>query len=284
MAFNYQTLKNIKSEAIIDASVNTNDFADTSVNADRIVAGNITAGTLATSAIDNSTGVTTGTLPISKGGLNLSSLNGAAYNALYSNGSNPTFTAHGIQGLSIFTTNGTWNRPTNVRYIKVQVLGAGGGGSGHGEGGAAGGYAEKVMDVTGIASVSVTIGTGGGGTYYGGAGGNGNTTSFGPYCSASGGYGANRQNQHSGGVSGVGSGGNLNIHQGGGFSHHAYSAQSCADTFFGGGAPSSHPQGGNFAHNHQGHTAPGTGGAGAHFHNHRGSDGRPGIIIVTNYY
>ena len=71
---------------------------------------------------------------------------------------------------------------------------------------------------------------------------------------------------------------------GGGLSHHAYSAQSCADTYFGGGAPSSHPQGGHFAHNHQGHSAPGSGGAGAHFHGHRGSDGRPGIIIVTNYY
>jgi hypothetical protein len=38
------------------------------------------------------------------------------------------------------------------------------------------------------------------------------------------------------------------MHQGSGFSHHARSAQSCASTFFGGGAPSSHPHGGNFAH------------------------------------
>lgn len=283
MAFNYQSLKNIRNDGIIDGTIAAAEFANSSINAGQIATGNVTAGKLATNAVDNTSGTTTGVLPISKGGLNVSSF-GGAYLALNSDGSNLSYRQHGIQGMQVFTGSGTWNRPSNVRYIKVQVQAGAGGGSGHGEGGGAGGYAERFLDVTGISSVSVTVGGGGSGTYYAGAGNDGGTSSFGPYVSAGGGHGANRQNQHSGGVSGAGSGGNLNLHMGGGFSHHAYSAQSCADTFFGGGAPSSHPQGGHFAHNHQGYTAPGTGGAGAHFHGHRGSDGRPGIIVITSYY
>lgn len=283
MAFDYQSLKNIRNDAIVDGSILAAEIADLNITASKISTGNITAAKLATGAVDNTSSVTTGTLPHSKGGLNRTTL-GSAYQAVYSDGTNLNYNTHGIQGLQVFTGDGTWSKPSGVRYIKVQVQAGSGGGSGHGEGGGAGGYSERFLDVTGISSVAVTIGGGGGGTYYAGAGGNGNASSFGPYCSASGGHGANRQNQHSGGVSGVGSGGNLNLHMGGGFSHHAYSAQSCADTFFGGGAPSSHPQGGHFAHNHQGHTAPGSGGAGAHFHGHRGSDGRPGIIVVTSYY
>ena len=283
MAFDYQSLKNIRNDGIIDGTIVTADLANSSINAAQIAVGNVTASKLATNAVDNTTAVTTSILPVSKGGLNRNSL-GSAFQAVYSDGTNLNFNSHGIQGLQVFTGSGTWNRPAGVRYIKVQVQAGAGGGSGHGEGGGAGGYAERFLDVTGITSVAVTIGGGGSGTYYGGAGNDGGTSSFGSYVSAGGGHGANRQNQHSGGVSGAGSGGNLNLHMGGGFSHHAYSAQSCADTFFGGGAPSSHPQGGHFAHNHQGHSAPGTGGAGAHFHGHRGSDGRPGIIIITSYY
>ncbi len=283
MAFNYQTLKNIRSDAIVDGSISTADIQDGAISAGNVATGNITAAKMASGAISNSGSKTTGTLPVSKGGLNLNSYGGAR-TAIYSDGSNPQYGNHSIYGMQVFTGSGTWNRPSGVRYIRVQVQGAAGGGSGHGEGGGAGGYSERILDVTGISSVSVYVGGGGSGTYYANAGGNGDYASFGPYLSASGGHGANRQNQHSGGVSGSGSGGNLNLHMGGGLSHHAYSAQSCADTYFGGGAVSSHPQGGHFAHNHQGYSAPGTGGAGAHFHGHRGSDGRPGVVIVTMYY
>jgi hypothetical protein len=283
MPFNYQSLKNLTSAAIVDNSISTSDISNLTITGDRIVNGAIAPADLATSSVDTTSATVTGTLPVSKGGVGLTTFAGAN-RAIYSNGSSLSFQNHGIQGLSVFTGSSTWNRPAGVRYIRVQVQAGAGGGSGHGEGGGAGGYSERFLDVTGISSVSVTIGGSGGGTYYANAGGDGGTSSFGPYCSASGGHGANRQNQHSGGVSGVGSGGNLNLHMGGGLSHHAYSAQSCADTYFGGGAVSSHPQGGHFAHNHQGHSAPGSGGAGAHFHGHRGSDGRPGIIIVTNYY
>ena len=283
MPFNYQSLKQLTSAAIVDGSIQTADFADLTITGSKIVNASVTATNLAVGAVDLNTNVVSGALPVAQGGIGLTTLAGANQ-AIRSDGSALSFGQHGIQGLSVFTSDSTWTRPAGVRYIRVQLQAGAGGGSGHGEGGGAGGYSERFLDVTGISSVNVTIGGGGSGTYYSGAGNNGGASSFGPYLSASAGHGANRQNQHSGGISGVGSGGNLNLHMGGGLSHHAYSAQSCADTYFGGGAPSSHPQGGHFAHNHQGHTAPGTGGAGAHFHGHRGSDGRPGIVIVTNYY
>jgi len=283
MPFDYQSLKNITNEAIIDGTLSAADIADLNVVAGKIQLGNVTSDKLGSGAVNLGSAVVTGTLPVSRGGLNLTSFSGAT-RAVYSDGSNLSHQPHGIQSIQVWTGNGTWSRPSGVRYIKVQVQGAAGGGSGHGEGGAAGGYAELFLNVTGIGSVGITIGGGGGGTWYAGAGGNGNASSFGPYVSAGGGHGANRQNQHSGGVSGAGSGGNLNIHTGGGFSHHARDAQAVAESFFGGGAASSYPNGGQFGHNHEGHSALGSGGAGAHFHSYRGSSGRPGIIIVTNYY
>ena len=196
MAFDYQSLKNIRTDGVIDGTLTTADFSAGSVQAVNIVSNNITASKMAASSVDNTSSVTTGVLPVSKGGLNLSSY-GGAYNAVYTDGSNPYYSTHGIYGMQVFTGSGTWNRPSNVRYVKIQVQGAAGGGSGHGEAGGAGGYAERILDVTGISSVSVYVGGGGGGTYYSNAGGNGDYASFGPYVSAGYGHGANRQNQYS---------------------------------------------------------------------------------------
>ena len=283
MPFNYQTLKNYTTQSVVDGSVTADKFGATTIAADRLELASVTEAKLAAAAVALGSATVTGTLPVSKGGLAITSFSGAN-RAIQSDGSNLSQQLHGIASINVYTGNSTWNRPTGVKYIKIQVNGAGGGGGGHGEGGAAGGYAERFLDVTGISSVGVTIGGGGGGTYYSGAAGNGNTSSFGPYVSAGGGHGANRQNQHSGGVSGAGSGGNLNIHTGGGYSHHARDSSSVAESFFGGGTASNYPNGGQFGHNHNGHSALGAGGGGAHFHSYRGTDGRPGIIIVTNFY
>jgi hypothetical protein len=283
MPFNYQTLKNYTTQSVVDASVTADKFGATTIAADRLELASVTEAKLAAAAVGLGSATVTGTLPVSKGGLAITSFSGAD-RAIQSDGSGLSQQLHGIASINVYTGNSTWNRPTGVKYIKIQVNGAGGGGGGHGEGGAAGGYAERFLDVTGISSVAVTIGGGGGGTYYSGAAGNGNASSFGPYISASGGHGANRQNQHSGGVSGSGSGGTLNIHTGGGYSHHARDSSSVAESFFGGGTSSNYPNGGQFGHNHNGHSALGAGGGGAHFHSYRGTDGRPGIIIVTNYY
>lgn len=283
MAFNYQTLKNLTGSAIIDLEVNTSQLADRSIPDADIVAGAIGSSNMSTNSVDLGSSTVTGTLPVSKGGTGLSSI-GSANTVLRTNASNNglEYAVAGFSGMQVFTSSGTWNRPSGVRYIRVKVQAAGGGGSGHGESGAAGGYSERVLDVSGISSVSVYVGGGGGGTYYSGAGGNGDYASFGPYASAQGGHGANRQNQHSGGVSGGASGGDLNIHTGSGGSHH-HSFGPGGTSHFGGPAPSGHPQGGHFAHNHQSHSAPGTGGTGGYFHGHRGSDGRPGIVVVEEY-
>jgi len=283
MAFNYQTLKKITGTAIVDGTIQTGKIATDTVTTDDLAGTAVTAGKLANAAVDLGGADVTGTLPANRGGTGLTSV-GGNHTVLRANsaGNALEYGNIGFSGMQVFTSGGTWNRPSGVRYIRVKLLAGGGGASGHGESGGAGGYSERVMDVTGISSVSVSIGGGGGGTYYANRGGNGGGSSFGPYMSCQGGHGANRQNQHSGGVSGNAGGGNLNIHQGGGGDHH-HSFGPGATTYFGGAAPSGHPQGGHFAHNHQGHSSPGTGGTGGYFHGHRGSDGRPGICVIEEY-
>lgn len=285
MAFDYQLLKRLTASSLQNSAVTGADFASNAVTNAKIADATITANELASGAVDVASSTVTGTLPVSKGGTALTSL-GSAYQILTTNSANTglQYSNHGIRAMQVFTGGGTWNKPSGVRYIWVQVQGSGGGASGHGESGAAGGYAERILDVTGISSVSVTVPGGGGGTYYSNAGGNGSGSSFGPYVSASGGHGANRHNQHNGGLAGVGSGGNLNIYGGCGGSHEQRSSGMGGSSFWGGPAPAGHPQGGHFAHNHQGHAAPGTGGTSGHFSGHRGSDGRPGLVVVTEFY
>ena len=191
----------------------------------------------------------------------------------------------GIRSMQVWTSNGTWNRPTGCKSIIVTVVGAGGGGSGFAESGGAGGMAERVVDVTNVSSVGVTVGTPGGGTNYSGCGGNGNTSSFGSYCSASGGYGANCRSQHAGGIGGNGSGGSVNVYGGGGCGHgsyHIYGNHSAGCSYMGGSQPSSHNQR-NYAHNHQSHCAWGAGGNGAREGN-RGARGREGVVVVQEFF
>ena len=193
--------------------------------------------------------------------------------------------ATGIRSMQVWTSNGTWSRPSGVKTIMVTVTGAGGGGSGFCESGGAGGTAQRQVDVTNVSSVSVSVGNPGGGTNYSGCGGNGNTSSFGSYCSASGGYGANCREGRAGGIGGNGSGGNLNVYGGGGNGHgsfHSYGSHSSGVGYFGGGQPASHNQR-NYAHRHQSHAAWGAGGNGTR-QNNRGARGREGVVVVHEFY
>ncbi len=65
-----------------------------------------------------------------------------------------------------FTSSGTWTRPAGVAKVLVAVVGGGSGGGsstvGLGGGGGGGGYSSKVIDVTGVPSVTVTVGADGG--------------------------------------------------------------------------------------------------------------------------
>ena len=218
---------------------------------------------------------------------NIPSLQSGKY--LSTNGTNLQWvdvsTNTGFRSMQVWTSNGTWSRPSNVKSIRVQVVGAGGGGSGFAESGGAGGMSERMLDVTNISSVTVTVGNPGGGTNYSGCGGGGNSSSFGSYCSASGGYGANCRQQHAGGIGGNGSGGTLNVYGGGGNGHgsyHSYGNHTAGASYMGGTQPSSHNQR-NYAHNHQSHCAWGAGGNGAREGN-RGARGREGVVVVYEYY
>lgn len=285
MAFDYQTLKNIRTEAIIDGTITGTQIGSSQITTAKLVANTLTANEFGSSSIDLTSTTVYGTTPLSKGGTDNSAL-GSQYQLLTVNsgGTALTYANTGILRMVVFTSGGTYTPSAGVRYVWVQVQGAGGGAGGHGESGAAGGYAEKVISMVGVGSVTVYVGGGGGGTYYNNAGGNGDYASFGPYVSASGGYGACRQNNHNGGVSGNGSGGDFNIHTGSGGGHEQRSSGMGGSSFWGGPAPAGHPQGGHFSHNHQNHSAPGTGGTSGHFQGHRGSDGRPGLVVITEFY
>ena len=115
-----------------------------------------------------------------------------------------------IPSVQVFTSSGTFTVPTGKTSVRVIVVGGGAGGDAllAGGGGGAGGTAIKV--ITGLtpgATITATIGSAGT------IGNNGGSSSFGAYCSATGGSaGAFYQ----GGDGGVGSGGDINIKGGGG--------------------------------------------------------------------
>jgi hypothetical protein len=193
-----------------------------------------------------------------------------------------------LKNVYTYTGNGTYTKSgPDVRRLHVMVCGGGGGGRAYAESGGAGGYAEKVLDATGITTVSVTVGGGGAGGVYFGFSPGGSTTSFGSYVSASGGGGANAHIQHNGGLGGLGSGGELNVWGGGGGGHNnqdQYNGNGAPGhggvSFFGGGQPSGH--GGQQPNDV---SSFGSGGVATNpAHNGQGGrNGKHGICIVYEY-
>lgn len=94
-----------------------------------------------------------------------------------------TVAAQGLASVQVITATGTWTRPAGVKRVIVEVIGGGGGGGGADSngtvdtalgGGAAGSLAKSLLDVSAIATSTVTIGAAGaGGTALGGNGGAG---------------------------------------------------------------------------------------------------------------
>lgn len=145
------------------------------------------------------------------------------------NGSALTGIAGGFSNMQVFTSSGSWTVPAGITKAKVTVIGGGGGGGGtNGEplrGGGGGGGGGSIRLVTGLTpGTSVTVTVGAGGTAANDtAGGTGGTSSFGAFCSATGGAGGARRisgsttngtgvpNCATGAAAGTGSSGDINM-------------------------------------------------------------------------
>ena len=261
----------------------------------------------------NADGITSGTLGVARGGTGATSLNseavvignstgavkfvapGTSGNVLTSNGSawaSQAIAAGGDYVAQFYTSPATWTKPASVKAVKVTVIGGGGGGGGargdpdnasNAGGGGGGGTAIEYLDAPAIPGpVSITVGSGGAGGPAPGqqnsttSGSGGGTSSFGPFCSATGGSGSSGTGN---GAGGNGSGGNINALGAG-------EAQVRGNVVFpfnmGVPATSLPPTGGNGS----AATGQGCGGGGA-----RGTDtprtggvGSGGIVIVEEFY
>ena len=212
----------------------------------------------------------------------LPSASGQSNKAVASNGTAITYETYGCNGMQVFTSSGTYQKTAGVNQIMVRLVGGGGGGSGHCESGGAAGFSEKIINVSGISSVSVVIGNGGSGTYYSGRSGPGSASSFGSFLSATGGDGANQSYQHAGGIGGLGAGGDVNMYGGGGSAHGRVNGGG-GYSFFGGCAARGHPRGGDYSRNHQRRSAPGSGGANGWFRSYLGPEGMTGMVVVWEF-
>ncbi len=87
---------------------------------------------------------------------------------LTNNGSSSGFDS-GLSSVQIFTSSGTWTKPSGITKVIVEVQGAGGAGTksntnGARNGGGGGGYARKLINVSSISTATVTVGAGGAGS------------------------------------------------------------------------------------------------------------------------
>ena len=223
------------------------------------------------------------------------SATGTAATGTYLQGNNTwgAIAASGFNSVQVFTTSGTWTKPTGITKIIVEVQGSGGSGGGggpsKGAGAGGGGYARKFLDVTNIDTVTVTVGVGGLNPSTNSAGNAGGLSSFvkatgsGSFTTitCAGGAGG-AANYGAGGGGGTASGGDFNIAGGSGgggtnennigggsfFSPSHYSVTGALNpsgptTGYGGGGEGSRVTGA---------------GAGS-----KGADGMNGIVYVQEY-
>lgn len=146
----------------------------------------------------------------------------------------PSLNIYNTKQMQAYTTAGTFTFTAPVSGLyKVIVIGAGGGGGGvvttstqtaASGGGGGGGCSIKTVALTVGQTVSITVGAGGNAGAYNTNGSTGGTTSFGAFCSATGGIGSAKADSNSvaagsadvtGGVNGGnGSNGDLNLYGG----------------------------------------------------------------------
>ena len=100
--------------------------------------------------------------------------------------------------------SGTWTKPSGCSNVLVYVTGGGGGArindnNYRGCGGGGGGTSIKWIDVSAVSTVSYSYGSGGRRARNGGRGSTGGTSSFGSYCTATGGAGGQSDSPYEGG-------------------------------------------------------------------------------------
>tara|TARA_Y100000114_G_C11758410_1_gene328168 strand:+ start:1699 stop:3183 length:1485 start_codon:yes stop_codon:yes gene_type:complete len=165
-------------------NINTTGTATLSSNA--TVGGNLSV-----------TGNTTVTGTFTADGLAYPTSDGSAGQFLKTDGSGTLsfatgLSTAGLQSIQVFTSSGTYTRPSGITKVKVTVIGGGGGGGGtrasssgsstvaSGAGGGGGGAtAIQIVNVSSISSTAITVGQGGAGGTTGGNGAAGDTSKFG---------------------------------------------------------------------------------------------------------
>ena len=216
--------------------------------------------------------------------------------------------------VQIFTSSGTWTKPTGCVKIKATIIGGGGGSGGVAStaasnfacspGAPSGGTCISYVDVTSISSLAVTVGAGGtAGSAGNNAGGSGGTSGLGTANAngqATGGSGEAGSGATSSPVykpstasPGLGSGGTLNLAgQPGGAAYLPGAAVSAASgaggaSALGGGGPGRYIASGGSTGNAG--AAPGSGAGGSvncasQASGLSGAAGANGIVIVEEYY
>ena len=203
--------------------------------------------------------------------------------------------AESCQNRVIYNASGTsvWNVPEvlkkGIRKAHVTVVGGGGGGRSslyYCGGGGGGGIARGMVDLSGVDTVSITVGAGGAGDTNGSGKDNGGTSSFGPYMSATGGQAG--MSFGTGGKGGAGSGGDYNGSTGAGsFGVRFETDGSTGVKGYGGAGGGCGGVGGTSlsdasvtGHGQHGHWPGGGGGGGDGTSSKNGGNGAPGGVII----
>ena len=200
------------------------------------------------------------------------------------NGSNLTnLPSGGLQSVQFFSSSTTYTRPAGISKIRVYITGGGGAG-GNGDGsvfwsaagaGGAGGTAIELIDASSMTTVTITIGAG---AIRGGA--NSGTSSFGSFCSATGGQNGGNTNGPTNTLGGYGIGGDINLYGQGGGGSFAPTTNTQGvfggSSYWGGGAGGIYSQNGINGHH-------GGGGSGGNVVGSGGGNGGSGICYIEEY-